>query len=474
MTGLDRAGPVIVLFRRDLRLEDNPAFAWAARTGRDVMPVFTHCVDEDGSAMGAGSRWWLRRSLVSLDRELRSYGGCLKLCAGAAEREVPRLAQDSGAAAVVWNRRYVEADINRDRRLKARLKADGLQAQSFNASLLFEPWTVKTDVGEPYRVFTPFWRRCMAIGASEPTEAVERVTFVRGLDSDAIDHVIPHRGGEVPSELDELWTPGAVAARARLKSFVADGLEDYRSRRDLIGEDGTSLLSPHLHFGEIGPRQIAAAVAARDGSDSFLRQVGWREFSAHLLYHVPRMQGENLRPEYDAMPWRDDAETLELWRRGLTGYPLVDAGMRQLMRTGYMHNRARMVAASFLTKHLMIDWRHGADWFHDMLVDADLANNIAGWQWTAGCGADAAPYFRIFNPLLQSSRFDSEGAYLRRWLPELANLPTRYLHAPWEAPQDDLSAAGIVLDDTYPRPIIDHSVARKRALGHYATHIKAR
>ena len=457
-----RRGPVIMLFRRDLRLDDNPAFNWAVASGRPVVPLFAFCRETDGSHIGTASRWWLGRSLRSLAGDLAAIGGRLVLRSGSASDVVPELARETGASAVVWNRLYVPSAIDRDSRLKSGLRAGGLDARSFNASLLFEPWTVTTDSGSPYRVFTPFWRRCLAIGLPMPETVPHSPSFTVRPSGESVDSLIGEPDNRRVCGLAETWTPGSIPARDRLENFIENDLVHYRSGRDLMGVNRTSRLSPHLHFGEISPRQVVAAALHRDGSDSFIRQLGWREFSAHLMFNFPAMATRNLRREFDAMPWRDDPDGLERWRKGLTGYPLVDAGMRQLLRTGWMHNRARMVAASFLAKHLMIDWRHGAEWFHQSLVDADLANNNAGWQWTAGCGADAAPYFRIFNPVLQSRRFDPDGRFLRRWLPELAALPTADIHAPWAASEDVLSAAGISLDSDYPRPMVDHAIARAR------------
>ena len=467
------SGPIIVLFRRDLRLEDNPALNWAARSGQPVVPLFAFDRDFDLPRIGSASRWWLRRSLKSLAEDLVAAGGRLVLRSGKASKVLPALAHEIGASTIVWNRLYDPVDVEQDRTLKSDLRAQGLNMHSFNSSLLFEPWNIKTESGSPYRVFTPFWRRCLAIGLPSRETMQHRATFDIRPTSESIDSLIPEPDGAWLTGLESSWTPGTASAKAKLDSFIDNGLSIYRTQRDLMARPGTSRLSPHLHFGEIGPRQIVAAVECHAESGPYLRQLGWREFSANLLFFNPDLRDSNLRREFDAMPWRNEPELIEKWRQGLTGYPLVDAGMRQLMQTGWMHNRTRMVTASFLTKHLLMDWQQGAAWFHNALVDADVANNVASWQWTAGCGADAAPYFRIFNPVLQSQRFDPDGIYLCRWLPELAALPKCFVHAPWSAPEDVLSAAGIALGEDYPWPVIDHSFARKRALELYSAHIKA-
>ena len=464
--------PVLVWFRRDLRLSDNPALAWAAGTGQPVIPVFILDEEAGDTAVGSASRWWLHGSIRELDAGLRRLGGRLVLRRGAAERELSALVQECGAAAVVWNRLYDPSATARDRRIKAGLKENGIEARSFNAALLFEPWTVETGGGSPYRVFTPFWRRCLEIGFKSPGAPVSGLRQPqRWPESDRLDNWDLLRRSERETALGQVWSPGEREAARRLDEFVRESVGTYHECRDLPAQSGTSRLSPHLHFGEIGPRQVAAAIGLPGqgpGPDAFLSEMGWREFSHHLLFHNPNMETENLRTAFDRMPWRDDPEGLECWRNGQTGYPLVDAGMRELSATGWMHNRVRMVAASFLTKHLLIDWRAGADWFLEALVDADRANNSAGWQWVAGFGADAAPYHRIFNPMAQSKRFDGAGQYLRSWIPELAQLPDEHIHSPWTAPPEVLDNSGVRLGESYPFPIVEHRFARERALAAYA------
>lgn len=464
--------PIIVWFRQDLRLTDNPALAAAAATGRPVIALYVRD-DHAHWAPGAASRWWLHGSLAALAAALDDVGAPLVRREGAADRVLKAIIDETGATAVYWNRCYEPQAIARDTAIKKALHSGGIAAQSFNAGLLFEPWTIKTKAGEPYGVFTPFWRACLAQPEpAKPAAAPKAVTaFKEVLKSEALES-----WGLLPTKPDwagglrATWTPGEAGAAARLKSFMA-ALDDYKTGRDRPGEDGTSRLSPHLHFGEIGPRQIWHRARSRPPSasaDVFLKELGWREFSHHLLFHHPRLADEPLRPAFAAFPWRRDGKALAAWRRGATGYPIVDAGMRQLWETGWMHNRVRMVVASFLIKHLLIRWQDGAAWFWDTLVDADLANNAASWQWVAGSGADAAPFFRIFNPVLQGERFDPDGAYVRRFVPELAKLPNDVIHKPWTADEAVLKKAGVVLGETYPHPIVDHAAARARALAAFA------
>ena len=469
-------GPVLVWFRRDLRLTDNPALAWARETGRPVIPLFI--LDDEERRIGGASRWWLHGSLSALGDDLAHIGSGLVLRQGSAGTVIAALARETGATGIVWNRLYAPALARRDTELKARCRKLGLVPRSFNSALLFEPWTVCTRAGEPYRVFTPFWRQCLDFGFESPGGTVRRLSPPARWPAgeDLAGWRLRPEAPDWATGLREVWSPGEAGARHRLERFLQEPLHRYAQGREFPAGRSTGMLSPHLHFGEIGPRQVAEAIGPAEpgsGAHAFLRQIGWREFSYHLLHHNPDMDTVNLRRAFDRMPWRDDPESLRAWQRGRTGYPLVDAGMRELWTTGWMHNRVRMVVASFLTKHLLIDWRLGAEWFLDTLVDADLANNTVGWQWVAGSGADAAPYFRIFNPLVQSRRFDAAGDYLRHWLPELRRLPDTWIHAPWEAPEPVLANAGIRLGDTWPLPVVDHGSARARALDIYRTIIRA-
>jgi deoxyribodipyrimidine photo-lyase len=471
----------IVWFRQDLRIRDNPALQAAAARG-PVLPVYIDGSGEDGDgAMGAASRWWLHHSLQALDSDLGRLGSrlCLRRNADAGA-ELRTLAQQCGAQRIVWNRRYEPAAIAQDQRIKAALRADGFNVESFNGTLLREPWEVLTKTGGPFQVFTPFWRHCLAMGDPPPPAPVPaRLTPpVRPSESLALDTLALLPRIDWAQGFSAVWTPGSAGAQRRLETFLEEAFDGYAEDRNRPDLPGTSRLSPHLHFGEIGPREVFHALAAAAGGSSrraawrqsaFLAELGWREFAYHLLYHFPATPHEPLRANFARFPWADDPEGLRAWQQGSTGYPIVDAGMRELWSTGWMHNRVRMIAASFLVKDLLLPWTCGAGWFWDCLVDADLASNTLGWQWVAGCGADAAPYFRVFNPVLQGRKFDPEGAYVRRWVPELAQVPTEWLHAPWEAPGTVLADAGVRLGTHYPGPIVDHESARRRALAALAT-----
>ncbi|MFC3676680.1 cryptochrome/photolyase family protein [Ferrovibrio xuzhouensis] len=477
----DIQAPAILWFRQDLRLADNPALVAAAATGRPVLPVYIlDTVSQDWQPGGA-SRWWLHYSLAALQADLRRrYGAGLLLLRGDPMLLLPELARRTGAGAVYWNRCYEPAAIRRDTTIKAMLRQAGLTVETGNSALLHEPWTVQTRSKGWFRVFSPFWRACRAgPPPAAPQPAPQSLTpctdSPAGLRLDALG--LRPQQPDWAGGLRETWQPGEAGAAARLAEFLDAALPGYAEGRDHPDRAVTSRLSPHLHFGEIGPRQIRQAVLLRAGrndgatgsAEKFLAELGWREFSHHLLYHVPDLPERNFRPDFDAFPWRDDAALLHCWQRGRTGYPLVDAGMRELWQTGWMHNRVRMIAASFLVKHLRQHWRHGAAWFWDTLVDADLASNAASWQWVAGSGADAAPYFRIFNPVLQGEKFDPDVRYIRRWLPELAKLPDTFIHKPWTAPPDVLRQAGVSLGRTYPEPVVDHDRARKAALAAFAS-----
>jgi deoxyribodipyrimidine photo-lyase len=468
----------IVWFRQDLRVADNPALAAALEHGGDVIPVYLHAPQEEGDwPPGAASRWWLHHSLASLGKELGALGSRLILLAPeSCLSALIALAQATQATRIVWNRRYEPAIIERDTRIKTELRGHGIETASYNSALLNEPWTVLTKGGSPFQVFTPYWRHCKArADPTPPLPAPQRLPAPRKWPRSASLASL----GLLPrpdwaAGLRSTWTPGSHGARVHLDRFVTQCFDEYATLRDRPGTTGTSRLSPHLHFGEIGPREIWHAIAgvARSRGAShdawrdsqFLTELGWRECAYHLLYHFPRTPLAPLRANYARFPWRDDDAALAAWQRGATGYPLVDAGLRELWHSGWMHNRARMIVGSFLIKDLLLDWTTGARWFWDTLVDADLASNTLGWQWVAGCGADAAPFFRIFNPTTQARRFDADGAYIRRWIPELRGLPDEWIHRPWEAPAEVLGAAGIRLGEQYPRRLVDHDTARQAAL----------
>jgi deoxyribodipyrimidine photo-lyase len=455
-----------VLFRHDLRVADNRALAAAASTGRPVLPVYI--LDEAaGRPPGAARRWWLHHSLAALSRRLEALGAPLVARRGATAAIVADLVERTGADLVVWNRRYEPQAIEVDKALKAQLAAGGIGAESFDGQLLHEPWTVRTGEGKPFRVFSAFWRSASA--GPEPRDPVDAPARLRALEDapvgdDIGDWQLLPRDPDWAGGLRETWNPGEDGAQARLAEFLERRIAGYAGGRDVPAAEATSRLSPYLAHGEITPFQIMHAVRAAGpmGTDQskFLSEVGWREFSWHLLFHNPDLATRNFNPAFDAMPWRDDAKGLKAWQRGRTGYPLVDAGMRELWHTGWMHNRVRMVTASFLTKHLLIDWREGERWFWDTLVDADAANNAASWQWVAGSGADAAPYFRVFNPALQGAKFDPAGDYVHAHVAELARVPAETIHA-----MPGAGAAKLARD--YPVALVDHPAARDRALEAY-------
>lgn len=458
----------IVWFRRDLRLVDNPALAAALRDHRAVLPVYVYAPDEDAPwKPGAASRWWLDRSLRALDAALRRRGSRLYIVRGPSGAALEALLRKTHAAAVYWNRLYEPAAIARDTAVKGSLRALGADARSFNAALLFEPWEIESGQGGPYRVFTAFWRKARTMLEPRPPIAVPQ-----HIPSPNIDALPPEALGLAPrihwdAGLDASWTPGEDGAAAALHAFD-DVLEDYAVQRDVSAVPGTSRLSPFLHFGEISPHAIVwhlygdASTRRRAAAEPFLRELGWREFSYHLLYNFPASAEHNFNSRFDAFDWAPhDAGAVTYWQRGRTGIPIVDAGMRELWTTGWMHNRVRMLVASFLTKNLRQHWLTGARWFWDTLVDADLANNTQGWQWTAGTGADAAPYFRVFNPVTQAERFDPDGAYVRHWVPELADVDAASIHRPWTRP-------GLVESLDYPAPIVDLSATRNAALAAHA------
>jgi deoxyribodipyrimidine photo-lyase len=468
------AKPVIVWFRQDLRLADNAALHAAASTGAAVVPVFV--LDEAGAGLwkpGGASRWWLHGSLAALDASLRAIGSRLVLRRGSVVAALTMLAEQTGASGIYCSQLFDPTSRRDEEELERPLKARGAMLHRCPGNLLFPSYEIKTRSGEPYQVFTPFWRACTEL--PEPREPLAAPARLRPVEQwpksdDLADwHLLPRP--DWAKGLKATWEPGETGARRRLHAFVDEGLADYATQRDRPDRDGTSGLSPHLHFGEISPAQCwhAAASVGGRGTTAFRRELGWREFSTYLLYHWPDLPEHPFRRELADFPWRSDKSALRAWHKGQTGYPIVDAGMRQLWETGWMHNRVRMIVASFLVKDLLVPWQDGEAWFWDTLVDADLANNAQGWQWVAGTGADAAPYFRIFNPVTQGRIHDPDGAYVRRYVPELAKLPARHIHAPWEAPATELAAAGVRLGTDYPLPLVHHAAARRRALEAYAT-----
>ncbi len=467
-------------FRRDLRLDDNPALGAAfSASGGNIICLYILEEMNDGRALGGASKWWLDKSLRSLQSGLENAGGTLTLRAGDAKTVLDSVIAETGATAVFWNRRYEQPGRNIDTEIKAHLKDGGIQVESFNGTVLTEPWTRKTGSGGYYKVYSPYWRAVQAnYELPEPVPAPSKLSKIHVKSDDLTDWSLHPSKPDWSKGFDGSWAPGEAGAKDRLSKFLSTSVSNYgddRNRPDL--EHGTSGLSPHLAFGEIAPSQIWRATKSKmdagdvdaKGAHTFLSEVVWRDFAYVLLYHNPDLATENFKPDFNLMPWREDEANLVAWQKGLTGYPIVDAGMRQLWHTGWMHNRVRMIVASFLTKHLLLHWRHGEDWFWDTLVDADPASNSASWQWTAGSGADAAPYFRVFNPITQGEKFDESGDYVRKWCPELAKLPRKYLYQPWEAGPLILHQAGIKLGETYPEPIIDHKSGRQRALDAYET-----
>jgi deoxyribodipyrimidine photo-lyase len=471
--------PIIVWFRRNLRLADNSALSTALASAAPVIPVYILDEDpKDAWPLGGASHWWLGESLRSLDAALRAKQSLLVLRKGAAPAVLADLAHETNAEAVYFTRGYERAIIQRENELKAALDEIDVGCRRFAGWLLAEPDTIRNKSGAPFKVFTPFYKTCL-----QAEQIPDCLPLLRSLnapdqwpESDALASwgLSPSRP-DWAKEMRHFWTPGEAGARERLASFLDDALNNYGEARNRPDIDGSSRLSPHLAFGEISPRQVwHAAKSASDrnphsgkAAASFIRELYWREFSTHLLFHWPDLPEKPFRREFEHLPWREDRDGLRAWQKGLTGYPIVDAGMRQLWAIGWMHNRVRMVAASLLTKHLLIPWQKGEAWFWDTLVDADLANNAASWQWVAGSGADAAPYFRVFNPILQGQKFDPEGEYVRRWVPELAGLPAKHIHAPWDAPASVLHEAGITLGVTYPLPVITHEKGRRQALEAY-------
>ena len=480
-THTDRSSNLsIVWFRQDFRLDDNPALTYAAHRGR-VLPIFVDTTEYQKTWLpGQASRWWLRESLLALETALQARDSRLIVQKGDAAEILLKLVRRTGATSVVWNHRYEPTASAHDARLKQALRDQGLEVRSFNGRLLREPWEVRTEKGGCYKVFTPYWNRAQRMLVADPAPPPKRLVgpdkWPPSLSVQSLPAARATRS--CAQRLGAHWQPGEAGAQKLVRRINTLFATAYPDGRNSPADDATSRLSPHLHFGEVGPNRLFAALRKRsaagarhttiDGVDAICRQLGWRDFTYHLLHHFPHTPNAPLREEFTRVNWRPDAEGLEAWTNGRTGYPIVDAGMRQLAETGWMHNRVRMIVGSFLTKDLLIDWRDGARIFWDRLVDADLANNTFGWQWVAGCGADAAPYFRIFNPVLQAKRYDPEGAYVRRWLPELTGIPVRYLHEPWAAPEQVLKEARFELGRDYPSPIVDHAMARKRALHAFA------
>jgi deoxyribodipyrimidine photo-lyase len=464
--------PVIVWFRNDLRLEDNHALHAASLTQKPVICLYIYD-EHTGRPLGSAQKWWLHHALNALGHSMQAIGARLVLRSGDSFTILNQLINDTGARGVFWNRRYDPSALNNDVDIKKNLTNAHIDVKSFDGQLLHEPTLIKTGSGTPFRVYTPFWR---AFRACEPPRApfpkpIHLQDGSDSLKSNRLDDwkLLP-KNPNWAAGFEGAWHPGEMGAHQRLNEFIKSGLNGYGEGRNIPAIASTSKLSPHLLFGDISPFQIwhkvshLAHIPPKD-LEVFQKELVWREFAYHLLFHFPNLKSDNFNPNFDAFEWPSTDETqLSAWKKGQTGYPIVDAGMRQLWQTGWMHNRIRMIAASFLIKHLMMDWRLGEQWFWDTLLDACPANNPAGWQWVAGSGADASPYYRIFNPIIQGEKFDPEGDYVRRFVPELKDMPAKFIHKPWEAPLLVLKAAGVHLGKNYPLPLIDHNAGRDRAM----------
>ena len=464
--------PAIVWFRQDLRVDDHPALDAAAANGRAVQPVFILDDSADGAwSAGGAARWWLHHSLAALQPRLAELGAPLLLRRGAAAEALVDLAKEIGAGSVHCSMRFEPAGTAQEQRVRTALAAAGVSFAAHAGALLHDPLILRTGTGVPYKVYTPFAKALrMQVSIAEPLPAPRSLHgLAKGAAGCGLESLELLPRIDWAGTMRQWWTPGERGAQERLAAFVAGPLRDYGDVRDYPAMNGCSSLSPHIHWGELSPRRVWCDVSRSGagktpGASKFLAEILWREFAAHVLANFPATESRPLRAEFAKFPWQPSKDHLRAWQRGRTGYPIVDAGMRQLWATGWMHNRVRMIVASFLVKHMLQPWQDGARWFWDTLCDADLASNTLGWQWSAGCGADAAPYFRIFNPILQGEKFDPSGAFVRKWVPELAKVPSEFIHQPWQAPPMVLASSGVVLGETYPHPIVEHSAARDRAL----------
>lgn len=459
----------LIWFRQDLRIEDNLALIKACYHHKEVICLYVN--DEQCPfILGDAQKWWLHHSLKALKEKLNIHGLSLCFRKGASDSILCSIVKEHPISDVYWNICYEPKQMQRDRQIKKTLDAENIKVHRFNSSLLHEPCFLKNKQGSYYKVFTSFWKSCLKELDIPPMMSIDHWPVGVDIKSDSLDDwkLLPNHPNWAEG-FANYWQPGELGAKKKLYEFIENKVDQYKLMRNYPSKQNTSLLAPHLRFGEIGPRQVyralQEAVAADNKSESnvetYLSEIGWREFSYYLLFHFPELPEKNFQSKFNNFPWEDSPKKLKQWQKGLTGYPIVDAGMRELWKTGYMHNRVRMIVASFLTKDLFIDWRKGARWFEDTLLDADLANNSAGWQWVAGSGADAAPYFRIFNPVLQGEKFDPEGSYVKQWVPELKNLPKKWIHQPWEAPKEFKKTLN------YPEPIVLHKKARELALEYY-------
>ncbi|MFL2813241.1 MAG: cryptochrome/photolyase family protein [Candidatus Puniceispirillales bacterium] len=466
--------PSILWFRVDLRLSDNPAFQKAIELGKPIIPIYI--LDDDDAnnrKLGDASKWWLHNSLKSIYSELEKVGSKILFFKGNAEDVIKKIIEETNADTVLWNRRYEPWAVKRDKSIKENLILKSKNVFSFNGSLLYEPWEIKSKIGNPLKVFTPFKRALLNKGvifnvSKSPNTILSPSLWPSSLDIDDLDLV---KNKLWTDKFANSWVPGSKTAKAKLISFKENNIHDYNKDRDIPSVLGTSKLSPHLRFGEISPKEIFIAMndlEENDGVLTYKSEIIWREFAHNLLWYFPDIHEKPIKNEFSKFMWDNSQSNFDLWTKGMTGYPIVDAGMRELWSTGWMHNRIRMVTASFLTKHLLLPWQMGEKWFWNTLLDADPASNTSGWQWVSGSGADAAPYFRIFNPIIQGQKFDPEGEYVKKFIPELKDLPSKFIHEPWKADSALLKKSDIKLGETYPLPIVDHKFARERALNKYA------
>ena len=466
-----REKPIILWFRHDLRLSDHQALVAASKTKRPIIPLYiyeTH--NTETPPMGCASQWWLHHSLISLEKGLQACGSKLIKRSGPAREVLRDFCQETSAAGLYFHSSVLPGSSELENDLKHWAMKEGLDCQAFSGELLFNPTAITTKSGTPFKVFTPFWRACQKASPlpqplPPPQSLLSQKNWPKSESLKAWD-LIP-RTPNWAKGFSQEWHPGQTGAQKALQYFVSKNIANYHKARDIPSINGTSRLSPHLHFGEISVRSCWHQAKATGGGESFLRELAWREFCYHLLFHWPNLTEAPFKQEFTAFPWLENQTYIRAWQRGKTGYPIIDAGMQQLWQTGWMHNRVRMITGSFLVKNLMQHWHVGRDWFWDTLVDADLANNSGGWQWVAGSGADAAPYFRIFNPVTQSKKFDPDGTYIRRFLPALKTLPAPHIHDPTNAPAAALKQAGITLGQTYPKAIVDLVSSREGALAAY-------
>lgn len=463
-------------FRQDLRLTDNTGLLHAIQENDAVTLLYIYDTDKENAwPPGEAAKWFLCESLKSLEQDIKKRGGQLIVEKGSPQKILSEIVKENAISSVYWNRCYDPFSIHRDTKIKAALRQDGIIVNTYNSSLLIEPAQIHNSTGGYFKVYTPFKNRILPLLENIiPSKEIRKLPENQCKNQDYFEKW--HHWGLWPQhpwtqKLAQYHTPSEKMAKHLLNTFIDSKIEQYREQRDFPALGTVSKLSPYLHFGQISPHQIVYAINQKALSiqnsklcQTYLSQIIWREFCYYLLFHFPTLPHDNFKEKFNAFKWEKNSESLKKWQTGHTGYPIVDAGMRELWETGIMHNRVRMIVASFLTKDLFLHWTEGQNWFWNTLVDADLANNAAGWQWVAGSGADAQPYFRIFNPVTQSEKFDSNGIYIRKWVPELKALPNKFIHAPWNADPLELKSLGITLGKDYPFPMVEHKTAREKAL----------